>query len=67
MPCTACAAHCIHCDAPDRGAAKCNDGACETGYTIDGHSNICTPGKTQPIVIVVILRRGRGEISVHSS
>ena len=43
--CSACASHCSHCDARDRGAGKCDDDACDIGYTLRSETKICMPGE----------------------
>ena len=47
---SACAAHCSRCDAPDRGAAKCNDDGCDGGFNIDKTTLTCVPGEFLELV-----------------
>ena len=39
----ACAAHCSRCDAADRGAGKCNDGAGDIDYVVNNTAKNCVP------------------------
>ena len=58
-----CAAHCTHCDADDRGAGKCNNAACETGYIITA-ALTCKPGELLRFVVLSFCEKWCGSFVI---